>query len=179
MAQRFRFKSISLIWSARSNQLSCLCIPCPVPLICLMGDIHQFLYFNMLYPLQRWSSLYSIENFLPGVKVICLIYMEFRLYGYIELAKTGVYSLSWWVGVLTLLDTCHAGFEGIEMKVKFHYSREEESNIWNNKYTKIVNMQESQPWGGAEAVNAWREFQHRKAPGGFYSSTFFNYIAFM
>lgn len=41
MAQRFRFKKISLIWSARSNRLSCLCIPCPVPLICLMGEIHQ------------------------------------------------------------------------------------------------------------------------------------------
>uniref|UniRef100_A0A2N9HG80 Uncharacterized protein n=1 Tax=Fagus sylvatica TaxID=28930 RepID=A0A2N9HG80_FAGSY len=32
-----------------------------------MGEIHQFLYFNMLYPLKRWSSLYSIDHFLPGV----------------------------------------------------------------------------------------------------------------
>lgn len=87
---RFRFQSISLIWSARSNQLSCLCIPCPVPLIWLMGEIHQFLDFNMLYP---GSSLYSMDHFLPGVKVICLIYMAF-IWGYIELAKTGVYSLS-------------------------------------------------------------------------------------
>ena len=71
---RFRFQSISLIWSARSNLLSCLCIPCPVPLIWLMGEIHQFLDFNMLYP---GSSLYSMDHFLPGVKVICLIYMAF------------------------------------------------------------------------------------------------------
>ena len=48
--------------------------------------------------------------------------MEFRLYGYgyIELAKTGVYSLSG--RGTTLLDTCHAGFKGIEMKGEFHYS---------------------------------------------------------
>lgn len=68
-----------------------------------MGEIHQFLYFNMLYPLKRWSSLYSIDHFLPGVKVICLVYMEFRLYGYIELAKTGVYSLSLMGRVLRFL----------------------------------------------------------------------------
>jgi len=35
------------------------------------------------------------------------------------------------------------------MKVEFNYSREEEYNIWNNKYTKIVNMPESKPWAGA------------------------------
>ena len=83
----------------------------------------------MLYPLQMWSSLYSMDHFLPGVKVICLVYRGFRLYGYIELAKTGVYSLYLVGQGTTLLDTCHAGFEGIEMKVEFNYSREEEYHI--------------------------------------------------
>lgn len=56
--------------------------------------------------------------------------MELSLYGYIELAKTGVYSLSLMMGRgTTLLDTFHAKFKGIEMKVEFHYSREEEYHI--------------------------------------------------
>lgn len=63
----------------------------PNRLLIQNNSFYQFLYFNMLYSLQRWSSPYSIDHFLPGVKVICLVYMEFRLYGY---AKTGVYSLS-------------------------------------------------------------------------------------
>ena len=36
----------------------------------------------------------SIDHFLPELNVICLVYIRFRLYGCIEIAKIGVYNLS-------------------------------------------------------------------------------------
>jgi hypothetical protein len=48
----------------------------------------------MLYHLQRWTSLYSIGHFLPGIVVICLVYKEFHSYGYAELVTTKEHSWS-------------------------------------------------------------------------------------